>query len=202
MAGEQVHSACKGSLENELIFPAAESLRHLQQHRAESGYWIHGKEPLKRTIWKEHILTNSTLTYVDQAAVSKYPRTGWLKHQMLISHSPGGWKSEIRGLVSGWFLGRTFWWQMAYFSFYPHMARGGQGSPWPLLLKALIPLKRVPPSPSDILPKGSAPNTIPLGIHFNIWMGTHSETLALTQENMQIERKMHGTIMLPFPDLK
>ena len=44
-------------------------------------------------------------------------QVGWLKQHTFISHSPGGWKSEMR--VQAWWGPGS---QMARFSLCPHMA--------------------------------------------------------------------------------
>ena len=75
---------------------------------------------------------------------NKIPQTEWLKQQTCISHSSGGWKSEIRvsaGVGSWWGLSSQF--AMATFLLCPHVEEKE-----PCSLRPLIKL----PSPSWGLP--------------------------------------------------
>ena len=56
----------------------------------------------------------------------------------------------------------------ANFSFYLHKAESSKLVLWPVLIRALIPFMRAPPSWPNYLLKASLPNTITLGLDFNI----------------------------------
>ena len=73
-----------------------------------------------------------------RAAVTKYHRLGGLNNRNLLSHSSGGWKSEIR--VSAWSSSgenAVPGWQTSAFSLCPHMVENS-AFPLPVLVRTPV----------------------------------------------------------------
>ena len=107
------------------------------------------------------------------------------KQQTFISHSSGGWGSEIRAPALPGFGGSPLaGWQGAIFFLCLCILEGGEFWSLQSLIKALIiPFMRMPPSGYSHLPKVLPPNILTSGVRistYEFWGDTNIQSIAIS----------------------
>ena len=126
---------------------------------------------------------------------NKVPQAGWLKQQMFISHSCGGWKSKISVLAwLGSWWGPSSWFIEGYL-----LAVSSRGRKRELVnslassYKGTYPIKVASPSWPNHLPEAAPPNTITLGFQHMSWGGWDTDIRAIAtifpRKQLKKERK-------------